>query len=415
MSFRDDDPHHPGPRLPTIMRGATTRDPVPSRANRSNASRMLVFLSPLGKDAEAMAQVRVGVIGTSWWAEHMYLASLTRDPAAHVVAVCGRDDQRARELAQKYGIPGVFLDHRALIRDGTLDAVVICTPDDLHYSMTMSALDAGLHVLCEKPLALNATEAAQMYRRATERQVQHMVLFTWRWLPHIRSLHDLIRGGFVGQPVQAQFVFQGDYAASTDYMWRFDAARANGILGDLGSHMIDLALLLIGEAREVSAHLDVMLPRRSPDGRTVHAANDTASLILGMDGGAQATIQVSANIPTGGGMRLHTLLAGSDGTLDATYTFNTLGSSLVFRGIRRDEPAFRTLEVPASYGDPQRNIFELFAEQPVGPRAFVEAIAHGGAACPGFDVGLKVQHIIDAALEAQATGRRVRLSEGPAG
>ncbi|PYE55028.1 Gfo/Idh/MocA family protein [Deinococcus yavapaiensis] len=358
-----------------------------------------------------MSRIRVGVIGTSWWSENMYLASLARHPAAQLVALCGRNQQHAREVARTYGIPRVFADHQELMRDGTLDAAIICTPDDLHFPMTMCALDAGVHVLCEKPLASNSTEAAQMYLKAQERQVRHMVLFTWRWLPHIRYLNDLVRGGYIGRPLQAQFAFQGDYAASDQYMWRFDARRANGIVGDLGSHMIDLALLLMGDVREVDARLDAVMPRNDPDGKPVPPANDTASLILGMEGGAQATVQVSAITAMGGGMRLQTTLAGSEGTIEATYTFNGQGSVLMFRGVRQGDPALRTLEVPKSYGDPQASIFELFAEQSVGPRAFIDAILQYQKAEPGFDVGLKVQRIIDAALKSQATGRRVRPSE----
>src|SRR5437879_5594903 len=78
---------------------------------------------------------------------------------ARVVAISGRNEQRAREVAERYGIPGVFTDYREMIEKGGLDALVVVTPDDLHYPIVMAALDAGLHVLCEKPLALTAAQA----------------------------------------------------------------------------------------------------------------------------------------------------------------------------------------------------------------------------------------------------------------
>ena len=136
-------------------------------------------------------KVRVGIIGTSWWAEAMYLPSLESHPSAEVVAVCGRNRERGEEIAEKYGISHVFTDYRELIKKADLDAVVVATPDDLHFPMTMNALAAGLHVLCEKPLASNSDQAEKMYEKAQATRVKHMVLFTWRWQPHFQYLKQL--------------------------------------------------------------------------------------------------------------------------------------------------------------------------------------------------------------------------------
>jgi len=111
-------------------------------------------------------QVRVGVVGTSWYADLMHLPNLKSHPGAHVVAICGRNGDRAEEMAQKYDIPHVFTDYRTLIAQGQVHALVVATPDDTHYAITMDALEAGLHVLCEKPLALTARQAQQMYDKA---------------------------------------------------------------------------------------------------------------------------------------------------------------------------------------------------------------------------------------------------------
>jgi predicted dehydrogenase len=108
-------------------------------------------------------KVRVGVIGTSWWADMMHLPSLKSHPGAQIAAICGRKRDRADDMARKYEIPRVFTDYREMIARANLDAVVIATPQDLHYPMTMAALDAGLHVMCEKEMALNAHQAREMY------------------------------------------------------------------------------------------------------------------------------------------------------------------------------------------------------------------------------------------------------------
>ncbi|MEO8395276.1 MAG: Gfo/Idh/MocA family oxidoreductase, partial [Chloroflexota bacterium] len=111
-------------------------------------------------------QLKIGVIGTSWWAENVLMAMFANYERAKLMAVCGRNRERDDELAAKYNIPQVFTDYHQMIEQGGLDAVVVATPDDTHYEMVMAALDAGLHILCEKPVALNAKDAKAMYEKA---------------------------------------------------------------------------------------------------------------------------------------------------------------------------------------------------------------------------------------------------------
>src|SRR5687768_16641881 len=102
------------------------------------------------------SRVRVGIIGTTRYAQGAHLRSLQSHPGAEVIAICGRDRDRATDVASQHHIPMVFTDHREMFAAARLDAVVIVAPDEQHYPMTMDALDAGLHVLCEKPLATTA-------------------------------------------------------------------------------------------------------------------------------------------------------------------------------------------------------------------------------------------------------------------
>src|SRR3954447_20126773 len=110
--------------------------------------------------------IRVGLIGTTRYAEGMHLRSLQSHPRAEIIAICGRNRERAAEVAARHGIPLVFTDYQQMLTTAGLDAVVIVAPDELHYPITMDALATGLHVLCEKPLATTATEARAMYERA---------------------------------------------------------------------------------------------------------------------------------------------------------------------------------------------------------------------------------------------------------
>ena len=142
-----------------------------------------------------------------------------------------------------------------MIASGTLDALVIVTPDVLHYPITMAGLDAGLHILCEKPLALTAAHAREMYDKAEATGRKHMAMFTYRGVPHFRYLRHLIEQGYIGRCYHCHLRYEGGYGREASYAWRFDRQQGIGILGDLGSHLIDLAHWYVGDIAKVSGHL----------------------------------------------------------------------------------------------------------------------------------------------------------------
>jgi predicted dehydrogenase len=362
-------------------------------------------------------QIRVGVVGTSWWADLMFLPSLKSHPGAEIAAICGRNRTRAEEMARKYGISHVFTDYQDMIERGNLQALVVAAPDDLHYAITMNALEAGLHVLCEKPLALNAGQAKAMYEKAEAVGVKHMVLFTYRWLPQSQYLRHLIDEGYIGHCFHCQLSYICDYGRDGEYNWRFDRQRSHGILGDLGSHMIDLARWYVGDIAKVSAHLATFVERSGPDDQPLDPANDAALLAIEFVNGAQGTIQVSAvaHIGDRGGEQYLTLY-GEAGTLHADVLFGGVESGAVIRGTRQDEDQFQTLPIPDKlWGDVDRSGFvwaqvpRLFVKQAIGSRQFIDAILEDKPVSPNFYDGFKAQEVVDAAIESHRSGCWVSL------
>jgi predicted dehydrogenase len=98
-------------------------------------------------------RLRVGLVGPSWFAETVHLSGLDSHPRAQFTAVCGRSRENAEAVAARHGNPAVFTDYRSMLSSGLLDAVVVAVPDHLHLDVTLAAVESGLHVLCEKPLA----------------------------------------------------------------------------------------------------------------------------------------------------------------------------------------------------------------------------------------------------------------------
>jgi predicted dehydrogenase len=354
-------------------------------------------------------KVRIGVIGTSGWADMMYFPSFKSHPFADVVAICGRNRELAVQMAAKYDIPTVYTDYRTLIAHDDLDAVVISTPDDLHYPMTMEALDADLHVLCEKPLALNTQQALEMYQKAEEKGVKHMVLFTYRWHPYFRYLKQLVDDGYIGRCYHADFYFLCPFALRDTYLWRYDSQRANGIVSDLGAHLIDFARWYVGDIVKVNAQLDAVTERSGAEITPIIPANDTAGVNLQFANGAQGFLRASGVAAV---TEMHVRLCGDTGTLETDwYPFGPQADFQLYGGQKGKAP-FAELQIPASYikGLNKDNLLDTFTKQSAGPRLFVDAILEDRPVSPSFMDGVKVQKVIDAALESNRKGIWIEIT-----
>ncbi len=315
-------------------------------------------------------------------------------------------------MAAKYQIPHAFTDYRELLANGNVDALVVATPDDLHYQIAMDALDLDLHILCEKPMALNARQAREMYDKAEARGVKHMVLFTWRWQPHFRYLKRLIEAGYIGQSFNADFYFLGNFAIDPVYRWRADGNRSNGVVSDLGAHMIDFACWYIGRIVKVNAHLATFVDVPGVDNMPIKPTNDSASVLLQFDNGAQGVIRVSSIVHRGDpGANLGARLFGNLGTLEVDQVFSWSESRATFRGVRTSEERVADIEIPGEYFENIREneLFDPYYYQSVGPRLFVDAILEDQPIEPNFFDGLQVQEAIDAILESSRLGGWVEI------
>ncbi|MEK8023796.1 MAG: Gfo/Idh/MocA family oxidoreductase, partial [Candidatus Hydrogenedentota bacterium] len=285
--------------------------------------------------------VRVGVVGTSWWADGMHLPSLASHDGAVIAALCGRDRKRAEEMAARHGAKKVFTDWKTMLEANVLDAVIIAVPDELHHPIAMAALKRGLHVLCEKPLGLDARQAHEMYALSREKKRITMTYFTFRWLVQSEEMKRLVDEGFVGKIQYAHFAFlAGGSRGGWKENWRYDQRKANGALGDYGSHMIDMARWLCGEISTVSAHLATFT--KPPHGADVSQANEAAILSVAFENGAQGTIRASnMELVRHDGFELHAEVCGDAGRMDLRVDM----SGATLRGARNGDAESRELMI----------------------------------------------------------------------
>jgi predicted dehydrogenase len=346
--------------------------------------------------------VRVGLVGSSGWSEFMYLQNLQGFEHGEIVAIAARNEVRLQSLGEKYGVKHLFTDVQALIDSGTIDAIIVATPDEHHHSITMAAIKAGIHVMCEKPLAMKAADAKEMLEAAEVSGLVHNVMFTWRNLPLFKKVKELIEEGAIGDVYHFDIRFFMDYARSSAYQWRLDAKHGTGALGDLGVHDIDLAHWLVGRISSVSASLKNSVDRFDAEGNPVEPTNDTCILMVEFENGGHGVISDSMVIAQGGReMEQRVIISGSNGSLEGTLYMDGPNQGMkiwVTRGALHAEELDLGVEMWSHLG-----------HQTVGVREFVENVALGRQQGPDFRDGFTAQVVVDAAFESHLTGQRIAL------
>ena len=196
-------------------------------------------------------KLRVGVIGTSGWADQTHLPGLQARPDVDVVALCGRNPERLEAMAAKYNVRQTFSDWRRLVARAGLDVLVILTPNVLHHPQAMAAIDLGMHVICEKPLALNATLARELAARADAANVKTLTFLHAPGRGRRRARQAPRRRRLLGPAalyVNAMYLSASHLDPNKPLAWRNVRAQAGvGALGDIGTHLIDLVRWWLGD------------------------------------------------------------------------------------------------------------------------------------------------------------------------
>ncbi|MFZ3599710.1 Gfo/Idh/MocA family protein [Streptomyces sp. BH104] len=345
-----------------------------------------------------------------------------------LAAVCGRDASGVRAAADRLGWAAAETDWRALIARDDVDLVDICTPGDSHAEIAVAALEAGKHVLCEKPLANSVDEAeamAEAAERAAERGQLAMVGFNYRRVPAIALARHMVAEGCIGTLRHVRAHYLQDWLVDPGFplTWRLQKPHAgSGALGDLGAHAVDLAQYLAGEPVTGVSALTETFVRERPlldgassglsaagggDAGTGPVTVDDAALFTGrFASGALASFEAT-RFASGRKNGFTIELNGSHGSLafdlerlnelsfhDHTEPAERAG----FRRILATEPGHPYLEAwwPPGHGLGYEHTFTHQA------RDLVTAIAEGAQPRPSFADGLQVQRVLAAVEESAA-------------
>jgi predicted dehydrogenase len=272
-------------------------------------------------DASAAPEIGVGMLGYAFMGKaHTHalktLAYMLNPPPATPVlaAIAGRDGPAVRAAAARYGYARAYTHWRDLVEDPDVRLFDNSGPNDAHAEPTIAAAEAGKDVLCEKPLGRTAAEARTMRDAVVKAGVQHMVGFNYRVVPAIRYAFELVHSGSLGTIYHFRARYLQDWLADpqSPHSWRLTKASAgSGALGDLGSHVVDLARFLVGEPTSVSANLKTFTRERP--GGTVDV-DDTFAASVEFASGAIGTLEASR---VALGRRNHMVIEinGSNGSL----------------------------------------------------------------------------------------------------
>jgi predicted dehydrogenase len=210
--------------------------------------------APFFNRRKSMAKkIGVGIIGAGGIAQGGHIPNYQKLPGVEVLALCDPNEQKAREAAEKFGIPGVYADYRLLLDDRRIKVVSVCSPNYLHREHSIAALKAGKHVLCEKPVALNGAEAEEILRAATAAKRKFMVAFMQRFSAGSAFLKKIIADGEFGEIYYARASYLRRRGIPGLGGW-FTTRRMSGggPLIDCGVHILDKTCWLMGSPRPVA-------------------------------------------------------------------------------------------------------------------------------------------------------------------
>lgn len=271
-------------------------------------------------------QLRIGLCGfgsmghTHAYAVHnlpYYYSPLPFD--ARIVGLCTTSPERAAEHAAKYGLGRVYANAAEMIADPDIDIIDICTPNELHFDTILAALQAGKHVLCEKPLCVTVDEAKQIAAAEAASDTIGGMVFNNRFMAPMLRAKQLISQGRLGRILSFHCAYEHNSSTFVDREpgWKQTAAHGGGVLNDLGSHAVDLIYHLLGEFDHVQGLSQIAFAQHGASWQT--DADEAFYMTARLKNGACGTI-VANKLATGANDDLSLTIFGEQGSLKYSLT-----------------------------------------------------------------------------------------------
>jgi predicted dehydrogenase len=344
--------------------------------------------------------LRVGVVGTGRWATVAHIPGFRACDGVEIIAICSRNPERGASVGREFGIPNVYASVHDMLSAGPLDIVSVVTEDDKHLEDAGAAIAAGVHVLCEKPLAVLVDDARQLTEAARTAGVRTMVGFTMRFAPAVMRLKELITSGELGD-LHLLMAFQqnGQFLdPQRPYHWKMDAARnGGGAIVEYGIHTLDTARWLMGEVSRVNAAGRTLVPERLlPEGGTARVtADDSTVWMMEFESGVTGICHASwSTVGRPPGLELRVF--GSAGAAQVILSDEEPGDEALL--VAGPDGRFRRAEIPSRLYKRVPDLGDWSRSWPAHMiRCFVDEIREGtDSKGPTFADGVSAQELLEA-------------------
>ena len=355
--------------------------------------------------------IGVAVVGTGF-GQKIHIPGLQAHPITEVVAVYHRDLAKAKEIASAHNISHACDTLEKIVSLPEVQAVSISTPPFLHYEMAKTVLEAGKHLLLEKPTTLVATEARELYHLAARKNAIATMDFEFRFVPAWMHLAEMLRENYVGEKrlIKIDWLVSSRADASRPWNWYARKDQGGGILGAVGSHVFDYISWLFGPIARLSAKLSTAIPTR-PDPATGEMkpvdADDTCTMMLELADGTPCQVCISSVTYQGRGHWLEvygdrgTVILGSDNQKDYVHGFR-LWTALAGKTLTEIEIPSR-LQFPKSYADGRIAPFIRVVDN------WVQGIDAGKEIIPSLREGVYSQLLMDLVHQSNDKGKWVEV------
>ena len=354
-----------------------------------------------------VSELRIAVLGAGRWAAGAHIPGWKRDPRCRVVAVCDVEADRAEACAREFDIPTATTDWRATVARTDVDVVDVVTPSHTHHQLAVAAIEAGKHVLCEKPVAYDFRDTLRAAELAKRKGLKTKLGFTFRYSPGVQYARSLIDEGFVGTP----FIFNG-YEQNSQWLnpatplrqvdpsWDPAALHVSSLEG-YGAPIIDIGQWWVGAGYDrVVGTMRNFIPERMvrATGRMMRMNIDDGDVFIGeYANGAIGSIQ-TGYVTIGNYPGVEARIYGRNGAIICRLVEEN-GVAETIRIATPDQVEFREVEVPKHFypagGHPRESWRTLFYAGLI--RNFIDEISAGGETNQGnFVDGARVQEVINA-------------------
>jgi predicted dehydrogenase len=362
--------------------------------------------------SNSLPVIGVAVVGTGF-GQKIHIPGFQAHPRTEVAAVYHRDINKAQAIAQSQNIPHACdrLEDALALPD--VAAVSISTPPFLHYEMAKTVLQAGKHLLLEKPMTLSAAEARELYQLAARQGVVAMMDFEFRFIPAWQLLAEYLAEGYVGQKrlVKIDWLVSSRADASRPWNWYAQKDKGGGALGAVGSHAFDYISWLFGSVGRLCAQLSTAIPERpdptAGDKLKPVDADDTCLVMLELADGTPCQLCISSVAYQGRGHFVEvygdrgTLVLGSDNQKDYVHGFRLLAAPAGKPLAEVEIP--KRLAFPQIYTDGRLAPFIRVVDQ------WVQGIDADKVMTPSLREGVYSQLLMDFTHQSNETGSWVEV------